>query len=321
MSGENMSHRIRIENIREAAEVIDPVFLHTPQFVSESLSRLLGCRMVVKIEIVNPIRCFKGRGSDYLASKLPTGARLITASAGNLGQAMAYVCQRRRQTLTVYASTAANPLKIERMRAFGADVVLHGKDFDEAKIEAKRIAQRNGIRMVEDSLDVETGEGAGTIGLELSEFPEQIDTVLVAFGNGALACGVGRYMKYVHPQTRIIAVQALGAPAMIESWRERRIITYEAISTIADGIGIRIPIPECVGDMDGVIDDGVLVDDATIVRAMRLLHEHLGLVVEPSGAVGLAALIADSEKYRGTTVAVVLCGGNVTPGQFKEWLS
>lgn len=78
-----MSHRIRIENIREAAGVIDPVFLHTPQFVSESLLRLVGCRVVVKIEIVNPIRCFKGRGSDYLASKLPTGARLITASAGN----------------------------------------------------------------------------------------------------------------------------------------------------------------------------------------------------------------------------------------------
>src|SRR5687768_15528166 len=278
-----MSHRIRIENIREAAGVIDPVFLHTPQFVSEPLSRLVGCRVVVKIEIVNPIRCFKGRGSDYVASKLPTGARLITASAGNLGQAMAYVCRRRRQKLTVYVSTTANPLKIERMQAFGAEVVLHGKDFDEAKIEAKRIARRAGVRMVEDSLDVETGEGAGTIGLELSEFPEKIDAVLVAFGNGALACGVGRYMKHVHPQTRLIAVQALGAPAMLESWRERRIIKYEAISTIADGIGIRIPIPECVGDMDGVIDDGVLIDDATIVQAMRLLHEHLGLVVEPSG--------------------------------------
>ena len=96
------------------------------------------------------------------------------------------------------------------------------KDFDEAKIEAKRIAQRDGIRMVEDSLDVETGEGAGTIGLELAEFPDRIDAVLVAFGNGALACGVGRYLKHVHPQTRMVAVQALGAPAMIESWRERR---------------------------------------------------------------------------------------------------
>ena len=316
-----MDHRIRIDNIREAATVIDPVFLKTPQFVSEPLSRITGCRVVVKVEVLNPIRCFKGRGSDYLASKLPIGAPLITASAGNLGQALAYACRRRGQKLTVYASALANPLKIERMRAFGADVVLRGRDFDEAKIEAKSVARRDGIRMVEDSLDVETGEGAGTIGLELSDFPDHIDAVLVAFGNGALACGLGRYMKHVHPTTRIIAVQASGAPAMIQSWRERRIVTHEAIATIADGIGIRIPIPECVRDMDGVIDDGLFVEDSSMIQAMRLLHEHLGLVVEPSGAASLAALIEDRDKYRGATVAVVLCGGNVTPEQAKEWLS
>jgi threonine dehydratase len=314
-----MNHRIRIEAIREAAGVIDPVFLHSPQFVAESLSRLVGCRVVVKVETVNPIRCFKGRGADYMASKLPAGARVITASAGNLGQAMAYACRRRGQKLTVYAATTANPLKIERMRMFGAEVILHGKDFDEAKIEAKRVAQRDGARMVEDSLDVETGEGAGTIGLELAEFPERIDAVAIAFGNGALACGIGRYLKHVHPTTRVIAVQAQGAPAMIESWRARRIVRHETSATIADGIGIRIPIPECVDDMDGVIDEGVLVDEATIVRAIRVLHEHLGLAIEPSGAVSFAALLADPKKYSGSTVAVVLSGGNVTPEQAKVW--
>lgn len=316
-----MEHRIRIEAIREAARIIDPVFLRSPQFVAESLSRVVGCRIVVKVEVVNPIRSFKGRGADYVVSKFPEGTRFITASAGNLGQAMAYVCRRRRQTLTVFASTSANPLKIERMREFGAEVVLHGKDFDEAKIEAKRVAARDGIKMVEDSLDVETGEGAGTIGLELSEFPERIDAALIAFGNGALACGTGRYLKHAHPTTRVIAVQAQGAPAMIESWRERRIVRYEGASTIADGIGIRIPIPECVRDMDGVIDEGVLVDEAGIVHAMRLLHEHLGLVIEPSGAVGLAALLADPKKYQGATVAIVLCGGNITTEQARKWLS
>jgi threonine dehydratase len=107
---------------------------------------------------------------------------------------------------------------------------------------------------------------------------------------------------------------------MIESWRQRRIVRHETSATIADGIGIRIPIPECVSDMDGVIDDGVLVDDATIVRAIRLLYEHLGLVVEPSGAIGFAALLADPKKYQGATVAVVLSGGNVTPEQAKVWL-
>jgi threonine dehydratase len=314
-----MEHRLRIDKIEEAMQVIDPAFLNTPQYVSESLSRVTGCRIIVKVEIANPIRCFKGRGAEYLASKLPDGARLVTASAGNLGQAMAYACQRRNQKLTVYASVRANPLKIERMRMFGAEVVLHGQDFDEAKIEAKTVAAREGIRMVEDSLDIETGEGAGTIGLELAKYTEPIDAVLVAFGNGALACGVGRYLKHVRPKTKIIAVQAAGAPAMIESWRERRIVSHESISTIADGIGIRIPIPECVKDMDGVIDEGILVDDASIINAMRLLHEHLGFVVEPSGAVGLAALLQNSERFSGTSVAVILCGGNVSAEQMRDW--
>ena len=316
-----MEHRIRIENILEAARVIDPVFLNTPQYVSESLSRLTGCRVLLKIETVNPIRCFKGRGAEYLAAKLSTGAQMITASAGNLGQAMAYACARRGQKLTVYASTTANALKIERMKMLGAKVVLHGKDFDEAKIEAKAVAARTGIRMVEDSLDVETGEGAGTIGLELAQFPEPIDSVLVAFGNGALACGLGRYLKHARPETKIVAVQATGAPAMIESWRRRTIVRYDTMSTIADGIGIRIPIPECVRDMDGVIDEGILVDDASIIRAMRILHEHLGLVLEPSGAASFAALLEHRDKFQGATVAIVLCGGNLTPEQAKEWLA
>ncbi len=315
-----MTHRLNIENIRRAAKVIDPVFLNTPQYVAESLSDALGARVIVKIETVNPIRCFKGRGADYYVSKLQPGERLITASAGNLGQAMGYACRRRGIQLTVYASTKANSFKIERMRAFGANVVLVGNDFDDAKIEAKRAASESGVRMVEDSLDVETGEGAGTIGLELAAFGERLDAVIMAFGNGALACGVGVCLKHVSPTTRIVAVQAAGAPAMIESWRQRRLLKYDSINTIADGIGIRIPIPECVDDMHGVIDDGVFVQDRSLIDAMRLAHEHLGLIVEPSGAAGIAALLEHKATFSGSTVAIVLCGGNLTPDQIRSWL-
>lgn len=316
-----MVHRLRLENIRQAAGIIDPVFLHTPQYVAESLSRTLGARVVVKVETVNPIRCFKGRGADYYVSKLPRGERLITASAGNLGQAMAYACRRHGLRLTVYASTQANPFKIERMRAFGAEVVLTGNDFDDAKIAAKHAARDSGVRMVEDSLDVETGEGAGTIGLELAACGEKLDAVILAFGNGALACGVGVVFKHISPATRIVAVQAAGAPAMIESWQQRRIVRYDSIDTIADGIGIRIPIPECVADMDGVIDDGLFVQEPSFVAAMRLAHQHLGLILEPSGAAGIAALLENKNSFAGKTVALVLCGGNLTPDQVRNWLS
>ncbi|MEO5961573.1 MAG: pyridoxal-phosphate dependent enzyme [Opitutaceae bacterium] len=315
-----MAHRLQIENIREAAGVIDPVFLHTPQFVAESLSQLLGMRMLVKVETVNPVRCFKGRGADYFVSKLEGERRLITASAGNLGQAMAYACRRRGIHLTVYASTKANAFKIERMRALGAEVVLFGNDFDEAKIEAKRAAARTGVRLVEDSLDVETGEGAGTIGLELAAAEEPLDAVLLALGNGALACGVGVVLKNLKPSTRIVAVQAAGAPAMIESWRRGEIVSHDTMSTIADGIGIRVPIPECVRDMNGVIDEGILVREESLLEAMRLAHRHLGLVLEPSGAAGLAALIENKGAFAGKSVAIILCGGNLTPEQMRDWL-
>ncbi len=142
-----MAHRLSLAHIEEASSAIDPVFLKTPQFVAESLSAALGVRLVVKVETVNPVRSFKGRGAEYLVSKMARGpeigtAEIMTASAGNFGQAMAYACRKRGVGLVVYASLNANPLKIERMRALGAEVVLHGKDFDEAKAEAKRVAAR-----------------------------------------------------------------------------------------------------------------------------------------------------------------------------------
>ena len=316
-----MRHRLKIARMREAIESIDPVFLHTPQYHVDSLSRLLGTKILVKVETANPIRSFKGRGAEYLASKLPKSTRLLTASAGNFGQAMAYACGRREIDLTVYASENANPFKLERMRMLGATVVLHGEDFDEAKIEAKRVAHATGVRMGEDGFDPETCEGAGTIGMELVEWRDRIDAVLLPLGNGALACGVGRYLKEVRPEIRVIAIQSAGAPAMLESWRQKKVVTFDSISTIADGIGVRIPIPECVRDMDGIIDDGILVKDASLIEAMRLAHEHLGIVLEPSGAAGLAAILENRDRFAGQTVAVVLCGGNLTPEQMRLWLS
>jgi threonine dehydratase len=316
-----MQHRLKIDNIREAARTIDPVFRNTPQYRADSLSRSLGTEIVVKVETANPIRSFKGRGAEYLASKISRRTKLITASAGNFGQAMAYTCSRREIALTVYASVNANPFKLERMRTLGATVVLHGEDFDEAKIEAKRVAHATGVPMVEDGFDAETGEGAGTIGMELADSNEQFDAALLPLGNGALTCGAGLYLKHVRPDIRVVGIQSAGAPAMLESWRQKEVVSFDTISTIADGIGVRIPIPECVRDMEGIVDDGILVTDTSLIEAMRLAHEHLGLVLEPSGAAGLAAILEHRDRFHGQSVAVILCGGNLTPEQMKLWLS
>ena len=312
--------RISLERIQAAAQIIDPVFLHSPQFVCEPLSAALGCELWLKIETMNPIRSFKGRGADLLVANADPAQPLLCASAGNFGQAMAYACRKRGIPLTVYASVQANPLKIERMRQLGAEVVLYGEDFDAAKREARRVAAAQQARFVEDSLDIETVEGAGTIGLELLAIDPPLDVLLIALGNGALCNGIAHAVKQIRPRTHVIAVQAAGAPAMVESWRSGQIVEYDQIATIADGIGVRIPVPVALQDLEGQIDDALLVQEETIIAAMRMLHEHAGVVVEPSGAVGVAALLEHTERFHDLRVGTIVCGGNLTTVQMRMWL-
>jgi len=313
--------RITLERIEAAARVIDPVFLHTPQWICEPLSEEFGARVVLKAETLNPIRSFKGRGADWLVHNLPVGVALMCASAGNFGQAMAYACRARDVRLTVYAAEQANPLKIARMRAMGARVVLAGEDFDAAKALARETAAREGARFVEDSRDAEPTEGAGTIALELLAFPERLDALLVPLGNGALLAGIATVIRALHPETKVVAVGASGAPAMVESLRSGRMVSHDRIDTIADGIGVRVPVPEALDDLRGLVDDLILVSDDGILRAMRLLHRHAGVVAEPSGAAGLAAVVQEPARFAGQTVGTMICGGNLTPAQMRKWLA
>src|SRR5690348_17641437 len=198
---------ISIDNIRQAASVVDPVFLNSPQFVSEPV----GANIVLKVETLNPIRSFKGRGADYLLHRIgDQGRDLVCASAGNFGQGMAYACRKRGVRLKVFASESANPLKIERMRALGATVDLVAGDFD----DAEDAARRDGRLFIEDGLLGPIAEGAGTIGVEL-DAAQPLDAVFVPLGNGALVNGVGTWLKH-GSATKVIAVCAAGAPSMAD---------------------------------------------------------------------------------------------------------
>jgi threonine dehydratase len=317
-----MTSRLSLERIVQAQALIDPVFLNSPQYHAESLSVQLGCRLVVKVETVNPIRSFKGRGAEFLCATLSGRPQLICASAGNFGQGMAYAARSRSLSLTVFAATTANQLKIDRMRALGAEVRLVGEDFDAAKQAARAYAAELGdtAQFVEDSRDVATAEGAGTIAIELLRWPEPFESILVPLGNGALLAGVARWVKAHSPTTRMVGISAAGAPAMERSWRTGKMEVLDQISTIADGIGVRVPVPEALSDLAGKIDDVLLVDDEAMLAAMRLAHRELGLVLEPSGAVCLAALMTQGDAFHGQLVATILCGGNLTPEQMREWL-
>lgn len=313
--------RISVANIERAAARIDPVFRDSPQFENESLSLALGASLLLKVETLNPLRSFKGRGADFFLHECGyrlAGKTLVCATAGNRGQAMAYVCRARAWPLVVYTASTVNPLKLNRMRAMGAEVRLHSDDFDTAKEEARRFCETSGAVMVEDGLEASIAEGAGTIARELLQ-RHQFDSLLLPLGNGSLLNGNARWIKTHAPATRVIGICAVGADAMAASWRERRLIERTTTDTIADGIAVRRPIPEALEDMEGLVDEVVLVSDASMLRAMRLVFETTGLLVEPAGVVGVAALI-EHEALRRGRLATVLCGSNLTQEQARSWL-
>ncbi|MUZ76166.1 pyridoxal-phosphate dependent enzyme [Agrobacterium vitis] len=304
-------------NIANARKQIDPVFLNSNVLRFEGL----GLSLVAKDETENPIRSFKGRGTGYFLADL-AGDRtpLVTASAGNFGQGLAYNAARHGRPLVVFASLNANPLKIEAMRRFGAEVLLAGEDFDAAKEAAKIYATERNLQFVEDGASAAIAEGAGTIAAELTEEVDDIDAVFVSLGNGALAAGIGCWFKSRSPRTRVVAVAAKGAPCMALSWNAHDVISTPEARTIADGIAVRIPVPSAAGWLKDTIDDVALVDDDQMLDAMHFAHETWKRLVEPAGAAGLASILAQASALKGCRIATILCGANLTDQQIKTWL-
>ncbi|MEX2743933.1 threonine/serine dehydratase [Rhizobium mongolense] len=314
--------RLDLRRIFEAREQISRTFRDTPQFGCPSLGDLLGCELVIKLETANPIRCFKGRGTEVAMSRLARSAEpqaSVCASAGNLGQALAYSGRERGIGVTVVAATSANAAKIDHIRRLGAVVELVEGDIEDARKRAREIAASGNALLVEDSENLDTCEGAGTIGLELVEGFGRIDTILLALGGGALATGVGHVFKCLSPATEVVCIQPSGAPAMALSWRARSVVTTDRADTIADGVAGRFPIAAVLQDLLAVANHVPLVEEASIKAGMRLLHRHAGLVVEPSAALGVAAILEDPSRYRGKRVVTVICGSNILPEAFSVW--
>ncbi|MFI0819921.1 threonine/serine dehydratase [Streptomyces sp. NPDC021098] len=315
--------RLDTDRIRAARRVIDPIFLDTPLYRCEALEPRLGCAVSIKLETANPVRSFKARGTEVVASALADGGgsrAVVCASAGNLGQALAWSGRDRGLDVTVVASRFATVAKLDRIRALGARLELVDGDHEMARERAAAIARHDGIRLVEDSLDIETCEGAATIGLELVATAPSFDTVLIALGGGALATGVGHVMKALAPDVEVICVQPLGAPAMTRSWRGRRVVTTDSTDTIADGVAGRRPIPAVLDDLLVVADDAVLVQEASIIAGMRMLLDQAGLVVEPSAALGIAAILEDRDRFAGRHVVTIVCGSNVDVDAYRGWV-
>jgi threonine dehydratase len=316
----NTAPRISAKVIEEARGRIRPEFLNSRQMESEDLSQTVGARLVCKIETENCVGSFKGRGTDSFVATLPASTKvLVTASAGNFGLALVDSARRRGIAVTVFAATSASLAKLDRIRSAGGELNLRGRDFDEAKDHARRAAEGMGAVFVEDGREAAITAGAGTLAMEITGQGDPIDAMIVPLGNGALLAGVGCWLRAHSPQTRIIGVCAEGAPAMLRSWQSRRPESTATVSTIADGIAVRVPVPEALGDLEGVVDDIVLVSDDALKRALRLVYQHSRLVAEPSAVAGIAALMTHPSLAKGR-VSTVITGGNATEEQLQGWI-
>jgi threonine dehydratase len=314
-----MKHRLSIQRIVAASAAIDPAFRDTPQYEAETLREQLGFHLVVKVETLNPIRSFKARGAQFLVSQMSGSPHLVCATAGNFGQGMAYAARKKGWPITIFVGANANPMKVERMRSLGASMRTGSDDPDALHAEAKEFAQQHGAQLVEDGREAAIAEGAGTIAVEMLRWPKCFDDIVVPLGDGALLGGMARWVKAQCPKTRMIGVCATASPAMERSWRSKRVVSAPCDGTIAAGIRVGTPFEEAVNDLTDLVDDVLLVPDSSLLTAMRVAHRELGVVLEPAGAAGLAAVLDHREQFRGRLVATVLTGGNVSPANMQEW--
>ncbi|MEV6906241.1 pyridoxal-phosphate dependent enzyme [Amycolatopsis sp. NPDC051071] len=296
---------LQLDHVAEAAKVIDPVFLNSPQYSDEQLNDRLGRRVLVKIETLNPLRSFKGRGAEYFAAGLEPGTTVVCGTSGNFGQAVAFAARKYGLRAELFVPAGVAPVKLRRMKALGARV---RRVEGEAKVAAAAFAAEAPDRVfVVDGREPAISEGAGTIGMELARV-KGIDTVVLPVGDGALIAGVALWLKAHSPDVRVVGVGTTSAPAMERSWKAGKPITADRANWFAGGISIRTPEPESVRRLRSLIDDFVLVGDDDLRAAMRLGAETLGVVPEPAGAAGLAALTV--HDIPGDFAATVVTGAN-----------
>jgi threonine dehydratase len=304
MSGGVEVAGLSLARMAAAAGEIDPVFLRTPQFLDERLSATFGREVVVKVETLNPIGSFKGRGTWLLAGTLDPARTWICSTAGNFGQGLAYAARTRGARVHAFVSPDVPEAKVAGMRALGAGVEVVERPASAARAHAAASADRV---LVVDGRDHEMAEGAGTIGLEL-EAAGPLDCAVVQLGDGALIAGVARALNAAAPGTRIIGVCASGAPAMARSFAAGHAVSTPGTDTIAAALAVSEPVPESLARVLALVDEVVLVDDDDLRSAQRLVARSLGVLVEPAGAAGFAALARHGDRLPRGRTAVLLTG-------------
>ncbi len=311
----------RLADVLEARARISDRVHRTPSLSSLTFARQFGVPVFLKAENLQKTGSFKVRGATNAMRRLPAEARargIVTISAGNHAQAVAYAASAEQVRCVVAMPATAVQAKVDATRAFGAEVVLHGS-MREAFAIYERLQHEQGLVPVHPFDDPDVIAGQGTVGLEIAEDVPDVATVIVPVGGGGLISGIAIALRGLGRPVRIIGVEPLGSAAMHSALAAGRPVRLETLDSIADGLGAPSVSERTLRIVTQSVDGVVLVSDAEILDAMRLLLERVKLLAEPAGAAGLAALLADQVRPSGPTV-VVLSGGNVDLARLRAWL-
>ncbi|HEY2693688.1 MAG TPA: threonine/serine dehydratase [Streptosporangiaceae bacterium] len=306
-----------LADVLAARQRIAPYLRPTPLFRYPTLDAMTGARVWVKHENHQPVGAFKVRGGVNLISRMDAGERaggVIAASTGNHGQSVAYAADLFGARAVICVPAQANPVKVESMRALGAEVVSYGRDFDEAREHCEKQAAEHRYRYIHSGNEPALIAGVGTYTLEILEAQPDTEVIVVPVGGGSGAAGACVVAKTVRPSVEVIGVQSEAAPAAYRSWRGRSLVE-DATSTFAEGLATRtaFELPQQI--LWELLDDFVLVSDSALRCATRVMIEKTRNLVEPAGAAALAAVLAEPQRFAGRKVAIVCSGGNISPAQ------
>ena len=310
-------------DVLKARRQIDPYLRPTPLHNYPALDRLVGTQVWVKHENHQPVGAFKVRGGVNLVSQLSDEERtrgIIAASTGNHGQSIAFAARLFRVRAIICVPEQANPVKVESMRELGAELVFHGKDYDDAREHCERLAEVHGYRYVHSGNEPLLIAGVATEMLEIVEERPDVQVIIVPIGGGSGAAGACIVAKAMNSSIQVIGVQSEAAPAAYRSWKARRLVEDRS-ATMAEGLATRtaFELPQRI--LWQHLDDFVLVSEDEIRRATALMIEKTRNLVEPAGAAPLAAALRLRDQLRERRVALIASGGNISPGQLREIIS
>ena len=295
----------------------------TPLHHYRSLDVLIGAQVYVKHENYQLLGSFKARGALNVLSQLTEVEKksgVVVASTGNFGQGIAYAAAVFGVRPNVVVPTDANPGKADSMRRLGANLIFHGRDFDDSREHAEMLAGREGYRYIHSANEPLLISGVGTYALEIMEDLPDVDVLIVPVGGGSGVCGACLVAKALSPDTQVIGVQAASAPAAYFSWREGRIVEAQ-METVAEGLATRAGFELTQGIMRDMLDDFLLVSEEELDRAVVLHLENTHNLTEHAGAASLAAALKIKDSLRGKKVALVVSGGNITLDQLRAALA